>query len=55
VLALLAAALPWLIGSLFRVRLAASPWWLQLAVLVVVTALPLAFSLWYVWPEQSLY
>lgn len=55
VLALLVAALPWLIGSLFRARLAASPWWLQLAVLVLVTALPLVFSLWYVWPEPSMY
>lgn len=55
VLALLPAALPWLTGSLFRTRLGAGPWWLQLAVLVAVTALPLAFSLWYVWPEQSLY
>lgn len=54
-LALLAAALPWLTGSLFRTWLAASRWWLQLVVLVVVTALPMAFSLWYVWPEQSLY
>lgn len=55
VLALLAAALPWLVGSLFRTRLTASHWWFQLIVLVAVTVLPLAFSLWYVWPEQSLY
>ncbi|MEX2366760.1 MAG: hypothetical protein WD601_09150 [Pseudohongiellaceae bacterium] len=55
VLALLAAALPWLTGSLFRAPLAASRWWLQLGVLLVATALPMAFSLWYVWPEQSLY
>lgn len=55
VLALLAAALPWLIGSLFRASLGASRWWLQLGILVPVTVLPLVFSLWYVWPEQSLY
>lgn len=54
-LALLAAALPWLTGSLFRAPLSASRWWLQLGALVAVTALPLTFSLWYVWPEQSLY
>ncbi len=53
--ALLAAALPWLVGSLFHARLESSRWWLKLGVLVMVTALPLAFSLWYVWPEQSLY
>lgn len=55
VLALLAAALPWLIGSLFRASLGARRWWFQLGVLVPVTVLPLVFSLWYVWPEQSLY
>ncbi|WP_028671729.1 hypothetical protein [Saccharospirillum impatiens] len=55
VLALLAAALPWLTVSLFRAWLSTRRWWLQLAVLVAVTALPLVFSLWYVWPEQSMY
>ena len=54
-LALLAAALPWLTGSVLRNQLAARQWWIQLAVLVMVTALPMVFSLWYVWPEQSLY
>lgn len=53
--ALRVAELPWVVGSLFRARFEASHWWLKLVVLVLVTALPLAFSLWYVWPEQSLY
>lgn len=53
--ALLPAALPWLVAIGLRTKFRTDYRWAEPLVLVVITALPLAFSLWYAWPEQSLY
>ena len=53
--ALLPAALPWVGAVILSSGKRSDSRWLEPAVLVIVTALPLAFSLWYAWPEQSLY
>lgn len=54
-IALVPAALPWLVGAILYRRTQKPTWPAQLGILVLVTALPMAFSLWYAWPEQSLY
>lgn len=54
-LALLPAILPWLAALVMHIGTKNRGLVTELAVLVVVTLPPLAFSLWYAWPEQSLY
>ncbi|GGX47788.1 hypothetical protein [Saccharospirillum salsuginis] len=53
--ALLPAALPWVGSAVLVVARRPDTRWLEPVVLVAATALPLVFSLWYAWPEQSLY
>jgi len=53
--ALLPAALPWIGSVALMAGKRPDTHWLEPVILLMVTALPLAFSLWYVWPEQSLY
>lgn len=54
-LALLPAALPWLAAIAMHPVTKNRGLITELAVLVAVTLPPLVFSLWYAWPEQSLY
>lgn len=53
--ALLPAALPWVGAAILAMGKRPGSYWLEPLTLVIVTAVPLAFSLWIAWPEQSLY